>query len=71
MVMMMMMMVRMMVIMCTGDDDAHQCHRVGRVWREVKMEGEGIFAKLAQQSLLMNTSLCNRFSSVLWMLKNR
>ena len=64
-----------MVIMCTSDveadDAAHQCHRVGRVWGEVKMEGEGIFAKLAQQSLLMNTSLCNRFSSVLWMLKNR
>ena len=63
------------VIMYTSDveadDAAHQCHRVGRVWGEVKMEGEGIFAKLAQQSLLMNTSLCNRFSSVLWMLKNR
>ena len=57
-----------MVIMCTSDvdadDAAHQCHRVGRVWGEVKMEGEGIFAKLAQQSLLMNTSLCNIYFSV-------
>ena len=66
----------MMVIMCTSDveadDAAHQCHRVGRVWGEVKMEGEGIFAKLAQQSLLINTSLCNNiYSSVFWMLENR